>query len=120
MICMIAKLGKLEGQIKNTVQWCRLSEKYHVCQEDRHLRPTANAMMSIHALAPVVGSNPGPLKSITETENKHSHLKDTLRACHVGRKLHIERGGADLTERYILLRINTDWYFSNSCTIFDT
>ena len=62
MICMIAKLGELEGQMKNTVQWCRLSEKYHVCQEDRHLRPTANAMVSIHALAPVIGSDPGPLK----------------------------------------------------------
>ena len=62
MICVIAKLGKPEGQIKNTVRWFRLSEKYHVCQEDRHLRPTANAMMSIHALAPVVGSDPGPLK----------------------------------------------------------
>ena len=78
-------------------------------------------MMSIHALAPVIGSDPGPLKKIiTETEKKHSHLKDTLRACHVGRKLHIERGGADLTEQYLLLRIITDWYFSNSCAIFDT
>ena len=45
-------------------------------------------------------------KSITETEKKHSHLKDTLRACHVGWKLHIQGGGANLTEQYLLYELS--------------